>query len=38
MFNVCIKHIYKVLDSYKIYEVDEDHKFLTFEVKYMFNV
>ena len=38
MFNVCIKHKHKVLDSYKFYEVDEDHKFLTFEVKYMFNV
>ena len=28
----------KVLDYYKTYEVDEDHKFVTFELKYMFNV
>ena len=28
----------KVLDCYKTYEVYEDHKFVTFEVKYMFNV
>ena len=28
----------KILDRYKTYEVDEDHKFVTFELKYMFNV
>ena len=28
----------KILDCYKTYEVDEDHKFVTFELKYMFNV
>ena len=38
MFNVIIKHMNKVLDCYKTYEVDEDHKFETFELKYMFNV
>ena len=38
MFNVRIKHMNKVLDCYKTYEVDEDHKFVTFELKYMFNV
>ena len=38
MFNVCIKRMNKVLDCYKTFEVDDDHKFVTFEVKYMFNV
>ena len=38
MFNVCIKHMNKVLDCYKTYEVEKDHKFVTFEIKYMFNV
>ena len=38
MFNVCIKHMNKVLECYKTYEVDEDHKFVTFEIKYMSNV
>ena len=28
----------KVLDCYKTYGIDEDHKFVTFELKYMFNV
>ena len=38
MFIVCIKHMNKVLDCYKTYEFEEDHKFVTFETKYMFNV
>ena len=38
MFNMCIKHMNKVLDCYKTYEVDEDYKFVTFKVKYMFKV
>ena len=38
MFNLCIKHMNKVLDCYKIYEVKEDNKFVTFEIKYIFNV
>ena len=43
MFNVCIKHMSKVLDCYKTYEFDEDHKFVTFVnksnlIKCMFNV
>ena len=38
MVSVCIKHMNKVLDCYKTQEVDEDHKCVTFEVKYMFNV
>ena len=38
MFNVCIKHMNKVLDCYKTYKVEEDHKFVIFEIKYMFNV
>ena len=38
MFNVCIKHMNKVLDCYKPYEVKDDHKFVIFEIKYMFNV
>ena len=38
MFNVCIKHMNKVLECYKTYEIDEDHKFVTFEIKYMSNV
>ena len=38
MFNVCIKHMNKVLDCHKTYEVDENHKFVTFEIKYRFNV
>ena len=36
MFNVCIKHMNKVLDCYKIYEVEKDPKFVTFEITYMF--
>ena len=27
-----------VLDCFKSYEVEEDHKFVIFEIKYMFNV
>ena len=38
MFNLCIKHMNKVLDCNKTYEVDEYHKFVTFEIKYMFDV
>ena len=38
MFNVYIKHMNKTLDCYKTYEVDENHKFVTFDVKYVFNV
>ena len=38
MFNVCIKYMDKVLDYYKTCKVDENHKFITFEFKYMFNV
>ena len=38
MFNVCIKHMNKVLDCYKTYEIEEDHKFVSFEIKYMFSV
>ena len=38
MFNVSIKHISKVLDCYKTFEIDEDHKFVTFKLKYIFNV
>ena len=38
MFNVSIKYMNKTLDCYKTYEVDEDHKFVTFELKYMFSV
>ena len=38
MFNVCIKHINEVFDCYKTYEVEEDHKFITFEIKCMFNI
>ena len=38
MFNVIIKQINKVLDCYKTFEVDEDHKFVKFELKYMFTV
>ena len=38
MFNVNIKHMIKIFDCYKTYEVDEDHKFVIFEFKYMFNV
>ena len=33
MFNVCIKHMNKVLDCYKTYKVDEDYNFITLEVK-----
>ena len=36
MFNVCIMN--KVLNCYKTYEVEEDHKFVIFEIKDMFNV
>ena len=32
MFNVYIKHMNKVLECYKIYEVEENHKFVTYEV------
>ena len=38
MFNICIKHMNKVLNCYKTYEVEEDYKFALFEIKYMFNV
>ena len=38
MFNENIKHMNKVLNCYKTCEVDEDHKFITFEIKYIFNV
>ena len=38
MFNVYIKHMNKVLNYYKTYEVKENHKFVIFEIKYMFNV
>ena len=38
MFNVSIKHMNKVFDCFKTYEIDENHKFVTFELKYMFNV
>ena len=38
MFNMWIKHMNKVFDCYKTYEVEEYHKFITFEIKYMFNV
>ena len=38
MFNVSIKQMNKVLDCYKTNENDEDHKFVTFKLKYMFNV
>ena len=38
MFNVCIKHMNKVLYYYKTYEVKEDHMFVTFEINYMFNM
>ena len=38
MFNICIKHMNKVLNCYKTYEVKEDYKFALFEIKYMFNV
>ena len=38
MFNVSIKQMNKVLDCYKTNEVDKDHKFVTFNLKYMFNV
>ena len=38
MFNMCIKHINKVLNYYKTYEIEEDRKFVMFEIKYMFNV
>ena len=38
MFNMCIKHMNKVFDCYKIYEIAEDHKFITFEIKYMLNM
>ena len=37
MFNMCIKHMNKVLNYYKSYEIEED-KFVTFEIKCMFNV
>ena len=32
MFNVYIKHMNKILDCHKIYEVNEDHKLIIFEV------
>ena len=32
MFNVYIKHMNKVLECYKTYEVEENHKFVTYEV------
>ena len=38
MFNVCIKYVNKVLDCYKTYEVKKDNKFVTFEIKCIFNV
>ena len=38
MFNLCIKHMNKVLDYYKTYEVEEYHKFVIFEIKYVLNV
>ena len=38
MFNACIKQMNKELDCYETYEVEEDHKFVTVEIKYMFNV
>ena len=38
MFNVSIKHMNKGLNCSKTYEVDEYHKFITFELTYMFNV
>ena len=38
MFNVSIEHMNQVLDCYKNYEADEDHKFVTFEHKSMSNV
>ena len=38
MFNISIEYMNKVLDCYKTDEIDEDHKFITFELKYMFNM
>ena len=38
MLNVCIKHMNKVFDCYKTYYIDKDNKFVTFVIKYMFNV
>ena len=38
MFNVSIKHRNKVFDCYKTYKIDEGRKFVTCELKYMFNV
>lgn len=38
IFNVCIKHINKVLQYYKTYNVEEDHYFVTFGIKYMVNM
>ena len=35
---MCIKHMNKALDCYKTYDAEEDHKFVTFEIKYMSNV
>ena len=38
MFNVSIKQMNKVFDCYKTNEADEDHKFVTFDLKYMFKI
>ena len=38
MFNVYVKRMNQVLDCYKTYEVEEDNKFVTYEIKYMCNV
>ena len=38
MFNMCIKHMNKVVNCYKTYEVKEDHKCVIFEIKCMFNM
>ena len=34
MFNVNIKHMNKVLDCYKTYEIDEDHKCKTLNLQF----
>ena len=38
MFNMCIKHMNKVLDCYKTYEVGEDYKFVNLRLNICLNL
>ena len=38
MFDVCIKHMNKVFECYQANKVQKDHKFVTSQIIYMFNM